>query len=307
LPDPGSQGGGSKGAAEHQGTDPRALAATISNQPGSLPDPALAADATQAKSAKPAKSAPDTYSVTEHQDIASTPQAPHPAGRAIVAKPQQHSPEEESGNAEVQAKATPPPAGEKRPNVDRSASGGDSVTFDPQIEPASSSRTQDTGTLKPAADPPPTTKLANEPEINAAPQQPQAARQISVKLTGEDATRVDIEVTDRAGKVLVAVRTPDQDLAKSLQTDLGTLVGRLDEKGYKPEAWVPAISHAAAAAPEQSNGNGPGNSRQSGSEAGGQGGQGKPGQNGSNQRQQARWMAQVEETLSTVETETENE
>ena len=153
---------------------------------------------------------------------------------------------------------------------------------------------------------PQATKISNEPEINAPPQ-PQPARQISLKLTGEDSSSVNVEFSEKAGKVQVAVRTSDPDLAKSLRTDLGDLVGRLESKGFKTEAWVPtALRHMPAVAPGQSSSsNSQGGERQAGSGTGQR--QERPGQNGSNQRQQARWKAQLEETLSTEETRTNNE
>ncbi len=148
------------------------------------------------------------------------------------------------------------------------------------------------------------TKVATEPETNTA-SRPQPARQISLKLTGADSAKVDVELTSKAGKVQVAVRTSDTELAKSLQTDLGDLVGRLENKGFKTEAWVPTASrHSSIAAPEQSSSsNSQGDSRHSGSGSGQQ--QARQGQNGSNQRQQARWKAHLEETLSVQETRME--
>ena len=150
------------------------------------------------------------------------------------------------------------------------------------------------------------TDVAVAPEISA-PLQPSTARQISLKLSGDDATKVTVDLSEKGGKVQVAVRTADPDLAKSLQTDLGDLVGRLESKGFKTEAWVPAASrHTPAAAPERSGStNSQEDARHSGSDSNQR--QGRPGQNGSNQRQQARWIAQLEDTLSTEETGTMNE
>jgi hypothetical protein len=142
--------------------------------------------------------------------------------------------------------------------------------------------------------------VAIAPEISAA-LQPSTARQISLKLSGDDATKVSVDLSEKGGKVQVAVRTADPDLAKSLQTDLGDLVGRLESKGFKTEAWVPAAwRHTPAAAPERSGStNSQDDPRHSGSDSDQR--QGRPGQNGSNLRQQARWIAQLEDTLSTEE------
>jgi hypothetical protein len=147
---------------------------------------------------------------------------------------------------------------------------------------------------------------AIEPEVNAAPKPP-AATQISLQLTGEGSTKVNVDLSERAGKVQVAVRTADPDLTKSMRTDLGDLVERLESKGFKTEAFVPESSrHTLAAAPEQSGStNSQSSPRHFGSGTGQR--QGRQGQNGSNQRQQARWTAQMEETLSTEEMRTTNE
>jgi hypothetical protein len=165
--------------------------------------------------------------------------------------------------------------------------------------------------IAPQATPPETTAsqtamTAIEPEVNAAPKPP-AATQISLQLTGEGSTKVNVDLSERAGKVQVAVRTADPDLTKSMRTDLGDLVERLESKGFKTEAFVPESSrHTLAAASEQSGStNSQSSPRHFGSGTGQR--QGRQGQNGSNQRQQARWTAQMEETLSTEEMRTTNE
>jgi hypothetical protein len=62
------------------------------------------------------------------------------------------------------------------------------------------------------------------------------AQQISVRVTGPDSPAVDLHVTERAGQVLVSVRTPDTGLQASLRQDLGTLVNSLERSGYRAEA-----------------------------------------------------------------------
>jgi hypothetical protein len=148
------------------------------------------------------------------------------------------------------------------------------------------------------------TKVANEAEINRVAQ-PQTARQISLKLTVEESSRVSVELNERAGKVQVAVRTADQDLARSLRADLGDLVGKLEAKGFKTEAWIPAVSHNLANVPEQSGSRSTSAGEQHSGAGMGQH-QERHGQNGSNHRQQARWQAQLEKILSTEETRTKH-
>ncbi len=107
----------------------------------------------------------------------------------------------------------------------------------------------------------------------------------------------------------VAVRTPDHALAKSMQSDLSELVGRLENRGFKAEAWIPTSGrHAeATATPQQfSQGNSQNHpERQSGGSGSGAQPQ-RQGQNESNQRQQARWKTQLEETFSVEAKRMEN-
>jgi hypothetical protein len=116
---------------------------------------------------------------------------------------------------------------------------------------------------------------------------------------------VNLDLIEKAGKVQVTVRTPDHELAKALQTDLGDLIGKLESKGFKTESWIPAAVHQTAAPAQSSTSNG-GFGQQQHSGAGQGGWQQRHQQNGSNQKQQARWTAQIEETLSANEARSES-
>ncbi len=91
--------------------------------------------------------------------------------------------------------------------------------------------------------------LPESEATSAVPAQP--IREISFRLAA-DSANVDVQVAQRAGKVQVAVRTTDQDLAKSLQTNLGELVGRLEDKGFRTEAWTPAAAQHQSAGGQRS-------------------------------------------------------
>jgi len=107
----------------------------------------------------------------------------------------------------------------------------------------------------------------------------------------------------------IAVRTPDHALAKSMQTDLSELVARLENRGFKAEAWIPASGRhpeASATAQQSSQADGQNHSgRHSGGSGPGQQQQ-RQDQNELNQRQQARWKAQLAETTSEEETRMKN-
>lgn len=52
--------------------------------------------------------------------------------------------------------------------------------------------------------------------------------------------QVDIRLTERNGALHVAVRTPDAELARSLQGNLPEFVSQLDRGGFQAETWSPA-------------------------------------------------------------------
>jgi hypothetical protein len=144
--------------------------------------------------------------------------------------------------------------------------------------------------------PEPPHPVSTSPELEATRAvQPQAIREISFRLAA-DSANVDVQVAERAGRIQVAVRTSDPDLAKSLQTNLGELVGRLEDKGFRTEAWTPVTAqHGGGTVREPSNST---NSQSQSDDSGRWGGQQdeRRGQKESNQRQQGRWETQLEET-----------
>jgi hypothetical protein len=142
--------------------------------------------------------------------------------------------------------------------------------------------------------------VSSETEVpRAGPSQ--TIREVSLRLavaTSAVATSsVDVQLAQRAGKVQVAVRTPDQDLANSLQSNLGQLIGRLEEKGFKTNVWTPvAAQHSGSAVREPSTSS---DSQSHSGRPGSQGGQtdSRGGQHESGRRQQGRWKTELEETL----------
>jgi len=148
---------------------------------------------------------------------------------------------------------------------------------------------------------------ALEPEAETAnflPSQP--ARQISFQLATAGTSKVNVLFTEKDGKVDVAVRTPDRELAKSLQTDLGDLVDRLGHSGFKTETWIPG-AHPASGAMGESPGSGSrqGDPNHSGSWAGGR--QNPQEQDQSDGRPRPHWLSQLEETLSEEGSRSEDE
>jgi hypothetical protein len=174
---------------------------------------------------------------------------------------------------------------------------GNTAASELSARPPDHAASSDTRVARPAGTDSPELKVASEPETRVTIAPP-PSRQISLKLSTNDSTRVNVDLTERAGKVQVAVRTPDHELAKSLQADLGDLVGRLENKGFKTEAWIPAVAHQTAGPSQSSNSNtGFGQPQHSASG----GGQQRQQQNSPNQQQQRRWKTQLDQTMSANE------
>jgi hypothetical protein len=84
-------------------------------------------------------------------------------------------------------------------------------------------------------------------ELPAPPpavRQPAAARSIQLAVDSGD-RRVEVRLVERAGEVHVDVRTPDSKLAADLGADLPALSSRLENTGFRAEAWRPGSMDAA--------------------------------------------------------------
>jgi len=151
----------------------------------------------------------------------------------------------------------------------------------------------------------PAQTLEASPEIaapDAAPEgaRPAMAREISIKLEGPDASSVAVQLSERAGKIDVAVRTTDSQLNKSLQSGLGDLVTQLEGHGFKTDAWTPGAARVAALMPGSSEPSA--NQQQSGHPGSWGSKQERQGQGDSNPRRQTRISAAFEQTLAEEDT-----
>jgi len=144
--------------------------------------------------------------------------------------------------------------------------------------------------------PAPTSTVSPESEPDS-PKASQPVHEISLRLALAASPQVDVQVAERAGRIQVSVRTADPDLARSLQGNLGELVGRLEQKGFTADVWAPvAAQHGGLVVREPSTSadrqGQPDNSGPHGGQPGSQNGQQE-----SNQRQPEPWEAQFEEML----------
>lgn len=215
----------------------------------------------------------------------------------ISAKGSSNSPEQTKGDsasgdtARISTPTDKPPVNRNEPHV-HEASGPVGL---PIAQAVDGSRTSPRNEREPQNSPS-QAQAPNEPEINL-PVRPQPMREISLQLQDSSA-QVNIQFAERAGHVQVAVRTPDQELTKALQTNIGDLVGRLEERGFKTETWMPAaaIHVQGTSAGTNNTSNHQDQTGHPGSWDGGQ--QERQDQQESGRRHQPpRWMNQFEQTL----------
>ena len=158
----------------------------------------------------------------------SVPASQHPQADVVRQAPKFAEPDKARATPDsVSAPASPqsaPPANPGSPAI-------------PSITSASDTPSQPHGVTTPEPAP---REPRTETESPAEPAKPSAAaRDIQVQVNrGEQ--RVDVRLTERSGEVLVAVRTPDPQLAGALREDLGVLSSRLEQAGFRAETWHPA-------------------------------------------------------------------
>jgi len=209
------------------------------------------------------------------------------------------SPDAENSESDGKASRVPLPqkSSETQDSHERASIAPEGVPLVPEPSKAPQTRTEVTEPSQAPA-------VSPETEVPSAAQS-QPIHEISLRLAGTASSHVDVQVAERSGKVQVAVRTADQDLAKSLQGNLGELTARLEEKGFRTEAWTPiAASHGGWAVRQPATS---ADSQSHPDSSGSQGGQphSQQGQQHSKQRQQGLWKAQFEETLSMPNATTE--
>ena len=102
-------------------------------------------------------------------------------------------------------------------------------------------------TSTPAPQTPPTTESHTEPapavrvpehmQTEVKPAEP--LKQISIQVGQAQQERVELRVVERAGELQVAVRSTNPEVAQGLRQGISELVGRLEQSGFRAEAWRP--------------------------------------------------------------------
>lgn len=99
-------------------------------------------------------------------------------------------------------------------------------------------QSRESAPVKPAEAPEPTVRTTLETESQTT-KQAGPAREIRLEMGSADA-RVEVKLSERAGELKVAVRTPDSHLAERLRADLPVLSSRLEDSGLRAETWRPS-------------------------------------------------------------------
>lgn len=105
-------------------------------------------------------------------------------------------------------------------------------TSDRRLEPGTASEAQ----------PPSASAREAEPQSPSLGQPKFVAplKDISLQVAQSGHEKVEVRVLQQGAELRVAVRTGDSGLAHGLRQGLADLVGRLEEQGYRAEAWRPA-------------------------------------------------------------------
>ncbi|MGH7867776.1 MAG: hypothetical protein ACREP9_09155, partial [Candidatus Dormibacteraceae bacterium] len=180
-------------------------------------------------------------------DAGATPQPTNKASLTDKTNPiQKTEPAQAAGDAPARQESKdnndPPPDTSKAVSP-LPAHGASDSSLPVAISPGETRRSNSEIQPTSGSDPTDAPKTESNTEINP-PARPQPAREIALRLPMGNSPTVDLRISERAGAVHVAVRTQDTDLARSLRSDIGELVGRLDRKGFETETWTPSGTNA---------------------------------------------------------------
>jgi hypothetical protein len=247
------------------------LAEQSGPQSSPTPKPATASRVTMPKSAE-YTAAPSASAPSVPGDDTSAPPAADPPSQ--VSPPERHGRNPEStvesstAHEKPRVSASQPPRSPEPPSpaTDRT------VSVAPR-PPAETGRTSAIPAGK-STDPTPARESSPAPDTDSsgtAARTP-AVRDIRLELDGGN-RRVEVRVAQRAADLNVSVRTPDARLAGDLREELPALTARLEQTGFRAEAWHPPAAvqgrpHAAEARATVSSGN-----SDSGGHSGGRDGQ----------------------------------
>jgi hypothetical protein len=152
-------------------------------------------------------------------------------------------------------------------------------------------------TAETASRPPERPEAPPIPAEEAAPKAAGPLKDLSVQVKQPNQESVELRVAEREGELHVAVRTGDAELAHGLRQGLPELVDRLDQGGFRTEAWRPS---GVVSAPEPSSQahSRPSDSRNADSQSQPGWSQQERGQRDHNQSNRPKWVEELEGNLT---------
>lgn len=177
-------------------------------------------------------------------------------------------------------------------------------TPDPLVLPSQGATTPSDGsgevtTSQESQRPAGTTALADtqDPKAESQPKPAQALKDISFQVTQSSSQKVQVRLVEQSGELRVAVHSGDSDLAHGLRQGLPDLIGRLQETGFRTEAWRPSSAGPVTGpTPETRSSDNHSSSGDSQSQSGWS--QQDRGQQNQNHSNRPRWVEELESSLT---------
>ncbi len=278
-----------------QQSAPSSGTATFSGAPSEADDNAQPQQASRVAftvTLKPADTAPET--VAAAAALKPLPSA-GPKVAADTAASVSANPENPENPEEPIAKPATATAG-KQPDTDPQSSRKDSdngapavesnpanhMAANPMIQMESQPAANSSSTEHAAPSEPTTPATPAQTEPAPAPVHGATVQDIKLQVGGEGDRHVEVRVTEHGGDVIVAVRTPDAQLAGDLRQELPSLAMRLEQSGFHATTWQPAADSERQRLADPQAG------------ASGQDAQGQPRQNGREQQRGQQQQKQQE-------------
>jgi hypothetical protein len=141
------------------------------------------------------------------------------------------------------------------------------------------------------------TAAIQTPTVDSTSKAAGPLKELSIQVGQTQQDRVQLRVVDRSGEVQVAVRASNPDVAQGLRQGLSDLVDRLQQNGFRTEAWRPggsvtSVQGTGETRQKEMQFQRDGSQQQSGSQQ-----QGRQ-QNPQNQTYRPRWVQELEGSLS---------
>lgn len=122
-------------------------------------------------------------------------------------------------------------------------------------------------------------------------------RDISLQVAQPGDQKVEVRLVQQSGELRVSVHTGDSDLAHGLQQGLSDLVGRLQETGFRAEAWRPGGS-VIQSGPVSENQTNPGDSSKGQSQSYSGGSEQQPDKRHQDHSQRPAWVEELENSIA---------